>query len=93
MDNLRWATLHQAKGRSQDFMAVDQIAQALLQNLNIERADDAITAQMSAVRVPAMVPDVLLKKRHRHRCRARNTNDWGDTGEFGRCDVATDTRR
>ena len=44
MDNLRRATLHKAKGRPQDFMAVDQIAQALLEDLNIERADDAITA-------------------------------------------------
>ena len=46
MDNLRRTTLHQAKGRSQDFMAVDQIAQTLLQDLNIERADDAITVHV-----------------------------------------------
>ena len=42
MDDLRRATLHEAKSRSQNFMSIDQIAQTLLIDLNIERADDAI---------------------------------------------------
>ena len=43
MNNLRQTTLHKAKGSPQYFMAVDQIAQALLQDLNIERPNDAIS--------------------------------------------------
>ena len=43
MNNLRPTTLYKPKGRPQDFMAVDQIAEALLQDLNIERPYDAIS--------------------------------------------------
>src|SRR5580704_19025950 len=62
-------------------MAVDQIAQALLEDLNIERSDDAITAHVRASRATgeAIAPEKLLKNRQRHRCCARNTNDGGRT--------------
>ena len=62
-------------------MAVDQIAQALLQDLDVERSPDAITAHMrdagSVLRTPQMVPNVLLQKGHRHGRCARNANDCG----------------
>ena len=41
MNNLCRTAVHKAKCRPQNLMALDQIAQALLVDLNIERANDA----------------------------------------------------
>ena len=64
MNNLRRATLHEAEGRSQDFMAIDQIAQTLLQDLDIERPGNAIAAHVRQARavIPAtpIIPDRFL---------------------------------
>ena len=48
MNNLRYTALNKAKRSPQYFMAVEQIAQALLQDLNIERPDDAISPRITS---------------------------------------------
>src|SRR5262245_24672108 len=79
MDDLYRTTVDDPKSRSQDFMPAGQIAQTVVQDVNIEGAEDAVTARArqacSVFQVQAIIPDRLLRKRHRHGCRARDTND------------------
>ena len=53
VNHLRRMAVREAKGRTKDFMAVDQICQALLEDRNIKQSDDTVTAHVRAFRAMA----------------------------------------
>src|SRR5262245_50386583 len=79
MDDLCRTALDDIEGSSKDFVPSGQVAQTIVQNVDVEGTEKAATAHARQARslswVQAMIPECLLCKRQRHRCRARDTND------------------
>ena len=79
MNNLNWLAINIVKGGPQEFMSFNEKSQALLENFEIKRANNARSGRDRAFRAVTESPQAFLKNRKRHRSCARNTDNGRQT--------------